>query len=225
MNFRVAQRWKKDAAKSQEGTRGQTISDRTILSCHKGPCGSAQYPARDIYYLWSGEVAAPSLVFAFSETLLRLFARRELGIAVRLDAKVSPRQRAQLAFGSAIALLLVSGGSAHVVIARLLATQQSITHTHEVQHALSDVRTFSGRAGFARTEYLDSGDSRFLQQYESATDQVHRVLRSLRFSTADNPAQQNNCTHLESLMDRRSSLLAQSIALKRSGQGDSQRQA
>jgi len=138
-------------------------------------------------------------------------------------ANVSGR-RARVAFGSALVLLILSGVAVYALVARLLEVQQWITHTHEVQRALAEVRTLSARAGLARTEYLDSADPRFPRQYESATSELFDVARRIRTLTADNPAQQRNCGHLEDLLRRRNDLLANSIALKTSGQSDLQRQ-
>jgi len=136
---------------------------------------------------------------------------------------LSPK-KARLVFGSAIVLLLLSGVAVYALIARLLETQRWITHTHEVQSALAEVRTLSARAGLARTQYLDSADPRFPQQYESATSELFDVVHRIKTLTADNQAQQQNCEHLENLLRQRSDLLSESIALKTSGQSDLQRQ-
>ncbi len=136
-----------------------------------------------------------------------------------------PLRRARAAFGSAIVLLLISGLAVYVLVTRLLDAQEWITHTHEIQNALADVRTLSGRAGLARTEYINSGDQHFLQEYESAKDEVFAVLRRTERLSADNPSQQRSCEHLEDLMRQRSSLLVASIDLKESGQSDLERQS
>jgi PAS domain S-box-containing protein len=138
---------------------------------------------------------------------------------------VSPRQRAHVAFGSAICLLLVSGLALYLLISRLLETQQSITHTHQVQESLANVRTASGRAGLARTQYISTGDSRYSQQFEAAANEVHGAIQRLKTLTVDNPTQQQNCERLETLLRRRSSLLADSVKLKEGGDSGLQRQA
>ncbi|MGA9527396.1 MAG: PAS domain S-box protein [Terriglobales bacterium] len=138
---------------------------------------------------------------------------------------MSPRQRARLAFGSAIVLLFLSGGAIYVLITRLLLAQQAITHTHEIQAALAEVRTFSGRAGIARTGFVDSGDPQFLQEYETAVGQVFIVEQRIKDLTADNPIQQRNCAQLAALTRQRDELLRNAIALKKTGQSTLQNQA
>jgi hypothetical protein len=71
--------------------------------------------------------------------------------------EVSPQKRARAAFGSAVILLLLSGGIAYVAISRLLTAQQWVTHTHEVQAALADVNIVLGRARRAQIEYIEVG--------------------------------------------------------------------
>ena len=138
---------------------------------------------------------------------------------------VSSRKRAQVAFGSALILLLLSGVTAYVAIARLRTAQQRVSHTREAQAALGDVSIVLGRARRAQTEYVDSGAPNFLQEYELAAGRVPGVLERVRKLTADNPTQQENCTRLENLVGRRINLLANAIELKRVGQSDLQKQS
>jgi len=138
---------------------------------------------------------------------------------------VTPKQKLRLIFAFAIILLLLSAATVYALVGRLLQSQDWITHTHEVQSALAEVRTFSTRAGLARTQYVDSGDPRFSQEYESATKQSFTVLQDIKRRVADNPAQQQNVARLEDLMRQRARVLADSIELKRAGQSNLQRQA
>jgi PAS domain S-box-containing protein len=138
---------------------------------------------------------------------------------------LSPRQRARIAFGTAILLLLVSGVALYALVGRLLKVEQWVTHTHDVQNALADIRTVSGRASRSRTEYLASGDPQFLQEYESATSQLNDVFLRTRSLTSDDPNQEQNCLRLESLMRLSDTLLTNSVDLKKNGQSDLQRQS
>lgn len=138
---------------------------------------------------------------------------------------MSPRQRARLAFGLAIFLLFLSGAAIYVLVTRLLLAQDAITHTHEIQAAMADVRTFSGRAGIARTEFVDSGDSQFLQEYENAAHRIFAVIQRISDLTRDNPIQQRNSARLATLMHKRDDLLRSAIDLKRTSQSTLQRQA
>jgi signal transduction histidine kinase len=131
----------------------------------------------------------------------------------------------QLAFGSAVILLLLSGLAAYDAVTRLRAAQEWVSHTRDVQSGLADLNGVSARAGRARTRYVDTGDDNFLQEYQSAAAEIPARLKQLRQLTADNPEQQNNWTHLESTTSLRFSLLDQSVQLKRGGSRDLAEQA
>lgn len=137
---------------------------------------------------------------------------------------MSSRQRAQLAFGSAVILLLLGAAATYVTISCLLIAQQQVSHTHEVQGALANINLVLGKARRAQIEYIDSGDPNFLQAYESAAGQLPGVLQHLRQLTADNPTQRDNCTRLEGLVGHRMALFANSIELRKTGQFDLQEQ-
>lgn len=138
---------------------------------------------------------------------------------------MSPRQRAHIAFSSAIFLLLVSGLAVYLLITRLLETQALITHAHQAQEAIAEVTATSGRAGVARRQYIDTGDPRFLAAYDAAVRDVVRATQQVRSLVVGNPTQQQNCEHLESLLQQRKALLAESIQLKEQGESGLGRQA
>jgi len=145
-------------------------------------------------------------------------------MAPRRADDVSSRQRAQVAFGSAVILLLLGGVATYVTIARLLIAQRRVSHTHEVQVALADINLVLGKARRAQIEYVDSGDPNFLQAFESAASQVPGVLQNVRQLTADNPTQRDNCERLQRLVRSRMSLLANSVELRKRGEFDLQEQ-
>jgi PAS domain S-box-containing protein len=130
---------------------------------------------------------------------------------------VSPRQRARIAFGAAIFLLLVSGLAVWLLIAKLLETQQLITHAHQVQNSIADVRATSVRAGVARAQYINNGDPRFLAEYGAAVNDVATTTSHVRSLVVDNPRQLQNCQRLESLLRQRKTLLAKSVQLRQRG--------
>jgi signal transduction histidine kinase len=131
----------------------------------------------------------------------------------------------QLAFGSAVILLLLSGLAAYDTVVRLRAAQKRVSHTRDVQSALGDLNNIGSRAGRARTRYVDTGDDSFLQDYQAAAADISPKLKQLKQLTADNRAQQNNCEHLIDITSRRLGLLDSSVQLKRSRAADPAEQA
>lgn len=137
-----------------------------------------------------------------------------------LSKRVSQRTRTQLAFGGAVVLLLISAIAAYSTVVRLRTAQRWVNHTRDVQSALSDVQNLGTRAGRARTRYVDTGDTAFFEEYQTAANQVPEKLKLLEQLTADNPAQHDVRNRLVEVTNSRLDLLSASVELKRSGAPD-----
>jgi signal transduction histidine kinase len=130
-----------------------------------------------------------------------------------------------LAFASAVILLLLSGLAAYDAVVRLRSAQKWVSHTRDVQSGLSDLNNVSTRAGRARTRYVDTGEETFLQDYQTAVADIPPKLKQLEQMTADNAEQQADCVRLLKITDRRLALLESSVQLKRSGSDNQEEQA
>ncbi len=131
----------------------------------------------------------------------------------------------KVAFASAVILLLLSGLAAYDAVVRLRGAQRWVSHTRDVQSALSDLNNISTRAGRARTRYVDTGEETFLQDYQTAVADIPSKLKQLEQMTADNAEQQAECGRLLEITDRRLALLESSVQLKRSGSANQEEQA
>jgi signal transduction histidine kinase len=137
---------------------------------------------------------------------------------------VSQRTRTQLAFGTAVILLLLSGMAAYFTVVRLRTAQRWVSHTRDVQSSLADISNMSNRAGRARTRYVDSGNETFFDEYQAAAGEIPRKLKLVEALTSDNPEQHELGESLASITNRRLDLLNRSVQLKRSGSTDAQEQ-
>jgi len=129
---------------------------------------------------------------------------------------MSPRQKARLAFVSALTLLLVCGVAASVTVVRFLRADRWVTHSYDVQLSLGDLQSAISVAARARTSFLNSGDVSNLGPYDAAKSKVHQQLIHIRDLTKDNPIQQSLCTQLEDNVLRRLELLDTSIEMRKS---------
>jgi CHASE3 domain sensor protein len=101
-----------------------------------------------------------------------------------------------LAFGSAVVLLALTGIAAVLTFANLKRSEQRVDHTHAVQVALAKVESVLARAGRARLGYVLTGDENFLPEYENNAGQLPALLQNLSELTKDNSAQTANCARL-----------------------------
>ena len=125
------------------------------------------------------------------------------------------RNKAQAAFVSAVLLLFLSALAGFFSIRRLLETQHSVIHTHEVRSALADLDSAMLRMGRARASYLTFETDDFLTQFEASVPEIPRDIDYLRHLTRDNPKQQGFCALLDELSTRRIALFRESIRLKK----------
>jgi signal transduction histidine kinase len=141
-----------------------------------------------------------------------------------VNHRVSQRTRTQLAFGTAVILLLLSGMAAYFTVVRLRTAQRWVSHTRDVQSSLADISNISNRAGRARTRYVDSGNESFFDEYQAVAGEIPRKLKLVEALTSDNPEQHELGESLASITNRRLDLLNRSVQLKRSGSTDAQEQ-
>ncbi len=142
-----------------------------------------------------------------------------------MNKRVSERTQTQLAFGAAVILLVVSALAAYATVARLRIAERWVGHTRDVQTSLADLNNISARAGRARTQYVDTGDNDFLEDYQTAAADVHSKMEMIERLLRDNPEQSELLRQLKNLTDHRLELLNQSVQLKRSGSPDAREQA
>src|SRR5690242_5782023 len=131
----------------------------------------------------------------------------------------------QLAFGSAVILLLLCGLATYDAVTRLRGAEAWVSHTRDVQSALADLNNIGTRAGRARTRYIDTGEESFLQEYQAAANEIPVKLKQLSEMIADNPDRREDWTRLNDITNRRLALLERSVQLKQTGSPDSQEQA
>jgi signal transduction histidine kinase len=125
------------------------------------------------------------------------------------------RNKAQVAFATAVMLLCLSGLATYISIERLTKSEYWVVHTYEVQAALGDVDSAALDAERDRAGYVITGSGDALNSFEAAIAKIYQALRHLRELTKDNPEQQQMCTRLEEIMARRIALFRDSVELKK----------
>ena len=138
---------------------------------------------------------------------------------------MSPRKKAQLAFASAVMLLVLSGLAAYVTIYHLLDSEKWVIHSLEVRAAIGDLDSSFARAARARSGYVISGSDDYLSLFDSALPEISRRSQQLRDLVRDNRRQQELCTQLEYVMARRVTQLRESIQLEKQSPKNQQGQA
>jgi signal transduction histidine kinase len=129
---------------------------------------------------------------------------------------MSPRKKAQVAFASAVTVLLLSATAAYVTIARLRDSAHWVIHTYQVESSIGELDASVAVFTRLRTGYVLSGDEDLVKSFQSALPKVREKLQEIRALTQDNPAQVELCNRLEAVTEQRIAVAQHSIALRTS---------
>jgi len=127
-------------------------------------------------------------------------------------------RKAQIAFVSAILMLLLSGVAALLAFANLRRGERLVGHTHSVKDSIAEVESLGARISRARLAYVLSGDERFLSEYEANIGLFPPAIQRLKQRTEDNSVQRANCARLQQLSDERLRLWQSALELRKKGQ-------
>jgi methyl-accepting chemotaxis protein len=97
----------------------------------------------------------------------------------------------------------------------LVASADSVTHSHQVKEALSAVRSSLLNAETGQRGFVLAGEDRYLDAYRTGTRELDGNLARLRELTADNRSQQRQIDQLQQLAAAKMTELAETIELRR----------
>ena len=131
------------------------------------------------------------------------------------DWGVSGKSRKGLAV--TLAALLGIGTIAYANFLRLQQTKAWVNHTHEVIEKLGTLISTLKDAETGQRGYLLTGDTEYLQPYDSATSAIDTEFKDTQSLTRDNATQQQRLREIQPLIDRKMAELRQTIELRRVG--------
>src|SRR5262249_14030119 len=126
-------------------------------------------------------------------------------------------RKAQVAFVSAILLLMLSGIAALLAFRDLRRGETLVGHTHAVKESISDIESLGARFSRSMLAYVLSGDERFFAEYQANIGAFPGAIERLQQLTADNPVQRTHTSRLMELMDERSHLWNEALDRGRGG--------
>ncbi|MGA2056325.1 MAG: PAS domain S-box protein [Bradyrhizobium sp.] len=109
----------------------------------------------------------------------------------------------QLAFGSAIAILLAMGALSYRSTIASVESDGWVQHTHEVLADLQNLTLAMAEISSSIRRFVITGEDSDLEPYRKARAEVERLGPVLRNATLDNPEQQRRLSTLEKLATAR----------------------
>jgi PAS domain S-box-containing protein len=116
-----------------------------------------------------------------------------------MEKMASSNRNVQIAFGCAIAALIVMGAFSYRSIGVSDESERWVRHSHEVIGDLQQMATGMASISSSVRRYVMTGEEVDLDPYRAARADVERVTAMLRNSTQDNPEQQRRLPTLERL--------------------------
>jgi PAS domain S-box-containing protein len=123
----------------------------------------------------------------------------------------STRQVAWTAFILAVALLALIGVLVYRATNRLVASEQLVSHTREIQTLLEDIRSDVLQASNSRRGYIITGMEADLAGYSASATDLPRKLQRLQSITADRLSQQQRCKALTAAIQDELALIEDSL--------------
>jgi len=118
-------------------------------------------------------------------------------------------------FGLGLAVLLVVGAVSYDSTTKVSSSAEWVRHTHEVLTGLEGLLSGIKDAETGQRGYVITGESRYLEPYNTARDLVDQKLNSVRSLHSDNPIQQQRLQALEPLVDSKFTELQTVIDLRK----------
>jgi PAS domain S-box-containing protein len=125
------------------------------------------------------------------------------------------RRKVQLAFGSAIATLLIVGAVSYRGMVVSSESDRWVRHTHEVLENLQDLRLAMENIESSYGEFVLTGQEFYLESYRASILSVSQYEAAVRKLTVDNPEQQRQLPALKNLAVQKIQRAETIISLRR----------
>jgi PAS domain S-box-containing protein len=129
---------------------------------------------------------------------------------------LSTKRTVQLAFGAAIAILLIVAGFAYRSIVISAENGLWVQHTHEVLENLQEMQFALETVSSSIRGYVLTAEETYLDPYRAARVSLERHMAAVGELTSDNPVQRENMLVLERLAAGRMARAEEIINLRRS---------
>ena len=121
----------------------------------------------------------------------------------------------QVAFGTAIAILLGVGALSYRIIVVSSESDRWVEHTHEVLKTIDLTHLSMEFMASSVRGFVITGDESYFDNYRAEVSALEQHVADLRNLTADNPLQLRRASLLEKLIDERIARAATIVALRR----------
>jgi PAS domain S-box-containing protein len=130
--------------------------------------------------------------------------------------QLSLERKTEIAIALMLLLLLGIGFVSYRSSTEFIQSSAQVVHSREVRGSLQDILSLMEEIGTGQRGYIITGESSFLEPYQSATDKIEDRLMRAKTLIAEDPELQAHIEALISLVKSRIAFAAESIELRRS---------
>jgi CHASE3 domain sensor protein len=123
----------------------------------------------------------------------------------------------QVAFGAAVAILLVLGAFCYRSVLIASKSEQGVLHTELVLRSIQELRVELAAIQTSSRGFVLTGKATYFEAYRAATLRAARNVAAVRDLTADNPEQRLRLSALDDLIALRVQFAETVISLRRTG--------
>ena len=118
--------------------------------------------------------------------------------------------------GISLALLLISSVASYISIRNLIESSQMLRESNRAIAALSNTISLIKDSETGQRGFLLTGDSRFLDPYNTSKDKIENQLKQLVEEFSDSPSQMRNLEKLQNNIETRIEILDENLEFKKS---------
>jgi diguanylate cyclase (GGDEF)-like protein/PAS domain S-box-containing protein len=127
-------------------------------------------------------------------------------------SRLFSRYRVELAFASAVLILLVAGISSHRAIQTSQYSVSRVHHTYQVMASIDDLVAALSAVQSSSRSFALTGDESYLQIHEAAAAKTNQTIDELKLLTRNNAEQQQSMPNVAQLASRNLQLATALIA-------------
>jgi PAS domain S-box-containing protein len=131
-----------------------------------------------------------------------------------MTIKSAVDRKMQIAFGSAMAILIVVGAFAYYCIVVFNENNHWVNHTHEVLDKLQELRFSVKSSESSSRDFVMTGEESRLVSFRESVARANHYAEAANYAIQDNSVQQRKLSGLKALMARRIQLIEAIIRLR-----------
>jgi signal transduction histidine kinase/CheY-like chemotaxis protein/CHASE3 domain sensor protein len=129
----------------------------------------------------------------------------------------SLKRKLRLGLGLSLLILFISSLASYISISNLIESSKLVAHSNQVMAQTNEIISTLKDAETGQRGYLLTGESVFLEPTTGAREMAEKLINEVAYATKDNLSQQRKLSRLKDIVEKRLSIIGETIAIKTRG--------